>query len=492
MQRPCDPSAPRIALLLFLTLNFFFLLTSTGRVRTIDEVTVDFQAESMARHGSSALPQAVAAGLFYGKMDRTGQPRAPYGAGQAAIILPWHFGGRILRELLGGIPSRAKDIVLDAVVTSSSATFSALAAALAFLIFRRLGLAVRTSLGAAGLLALATPLFSYSAWFFSEPLATAILLSAALILFAAGEEPEISLRNAALAGALLGAALWVRPTHVLAAPVFLLALVAGGRPKSRRAALALAAVVGVFGAAYLLRNQIYFGNPFDFGYPAAAESGKRLNSFETPLATGLFGFLLSPGKSIFLFAPPVLLAIPGVVRLARRNRGLAIVAGVTPLVYLFFYARYTQWEGGYCYGPRYLVPVLALLCLSLGPMLGDASPGIRKAAVALLIAGFFVQAVGISTSFLEDQANGSYYDQLWNYRLSYSPLVSMSRKLLHYAASPVPAPIGRGFDRWFVFLAKAGVSRGTIAGGVLLQLSGLLFFGWRLRQALPPPAAHDR
>src|SRR5271168_1191386 len=72
------PLAKRICLLLLLALNFLFLITSSGRVRTIDEVSVDLQTESLALHGNTAVPQAEALGTFYGKRDRWGQPRAPY------------------------------------------------------------------------------------------------------------------------------------------------------------------------------------------------------------------------------------------------------------------------------------------------------------------------------------------------------------------------------------------------------------------------------
>ncbi|HEY4819114.1 MAG TPA: hypothetical protein VIH67_16930 [Candidatus Acidoferrum sp.] len=477
------PSRRRIAILLFLALDFLFLLTSSGRVRTVDEVSVDFQAESLVTRGSTAVPQAVAANFFYGKVDRRGQPRAPYGEGQAILVAPWHVVARMLRAVLPGIPAQSRDLFVDVVVTSSSATFSALAAALALWIFCELGIDIKTATLAALMLALATPLFAYSAWFFSEPLAAALLLGTALALFTGGGEQR-STALVALAGVLLGVTIWVRPSHIIAVPVFLLALLIRDREKSIRAAITLAAVVGFFGGMYLLRNQIYFGNPMDFGYPEVAEGGKHLNSFETPLATGLYGFLLSPGKSVFLFAPLVLLAVPGVLRLAKRNVPLAIVAGGTPLIYLLFFARYTQWEGGYCVGPRYLVPGIALLCLGLGPALADATPQIRKLALVLFAAGMLVQVVSVATSFMEDQTTGRYYDARWNYRMDYSSIRGQTSLLLHYLASSKPARMNFGHDRWFVFLAKGGVARGVLAAGIVFELAGLVFFGGRLRKAL--------
>ncbi|MGH7141712.1 MAG: hypothetical protein ACREGH_03710, partial [Minisyncoccia bacterium] len=469
-----------------------------GRVRTIEEISVVFQAESLATHGNPAVPQAGPANLFYGKVDRAGRPQAASGLGQAVVVLPWYGLGRLL-GLLPGVPPGTRDIVVDAAVTASSATFSALAAALALLIFLRLGLAARPAVAAALLLALATPLFSYSAWLFSEPLAAALFLGAALFLFTGDANAAIPARDAYRAGLLLGVAIWIRPAHAVAATVFFVALVArnvairsrGGKPN--RSAFVLAAVVLLFFVAFLIRNKILFGSPLDFGYPAAAGGIKPPNSFDTPLLRGLFGFLISPGKSIFIFAPPILLALAGIRRLAQRDLGLAIVAVLTPVAYLFYFARYAQWEGGYCFGPRYLVAPLALLCLGLGPVFAavsaPAGAWARRAAWVLFFAGFAVQIIGMSTSFVEDEITGAYYNQQGRYRMSYDPLVSQTRLLLRYIETPTVAPIGRGFDRWVIFLLKVGISRGLVMIFWGLEWAGAIFFTWKLEGLLakPPP-----
>jgi hypothetical protein len=117
-------------------------------------------------------------------------------------------------------------------------------------------------------------------------------------------------------------------------------------------------------------------------------------------------------------------------------------------------------------------------------VLAEAGPRVRKLAVLLFAAGMFVQVISISTSFLEDQATGRYYDAQWNYRMEYSSIVGQGRLLLHYTTTSQAALIGLGFDRWFVFLGKAGVSSSLLAAGLCVELAGLLFFGWRLRKAL--------
>jgi len=473
----------RVFFIFFLTLNFLFLLLSSGRVRTRDELNADLQAESLATRGSTSIPQAVNF-FFYGKYDRWGEPQPPYGPAHAAFLIPWYYAGRGILAVVPGIPYRAKEVVVDATVVASSATFAALAAGLAFLVFARLGLSIRISVMAASMLALATPILSYSAVLYSEPLTCALLFGAAAVLFAGSNKMLISWQEAALAGILLGTMIWVRPAHVIAAPVFLLALLIRDGEKGWRAVRILGIAVAMFGLAYLSRNYYLFGNPFDFGYPNVSDGGKNMNSFDTPLFTGLYGFLLSPGKSVFLFAPPILLAIAGIRKLARLDKGLAVVVGALPVIYLFFYATFTQWEGGFCVGPRYLVPAIAVLCLGLGPVLENAGAWIRRLAIGLTVAGFAVQAINLATSFFEDQANGNYYDLQYNYRMDYAPLITMSRQLIHYLASPVSAPAGRGFDRWFVFLHKAGVSNGAVGAFLALEVVGFFFFAKWLMETL--------
>lgn len=470
----------RTALLLFLTLHFLYLLTSSGRVRTMDEVTVDYEVESVATRGSTSIPQAAAAGYFYGKNDRFGRPQGPYGPANAALVVPWYWAGRALGAVLPGIPKPVSTLFTDAFVTASSAAFSAAAVAFLFLILRRKDIAQKPALMAAGLVALATPVFCYSSWFFSEPLATALLLAGVYWVFRGGSEEPITMRDAARGGTLLGLLVWVRMTHAIALPMVALGMLLRGGKKNLRAIIVLCAVSGIFCTGYLVRNYHLFGNPFDVGYPSHAEGGTKVVGFDTPLLKGLGIFLFSPGKSVLLYAPPLLLALAGLRGLAGRDRGLAFVACGVPLVYLLFYARYSYLEGAYSYGPRYLVPVTALCCVGLGPVLEKAAPWGKPAAAAALLAGFFVQCVGMATNFLEDMTGGRYYDANWVYRPDYSPFASMLERFWHYATMNGPAPLGRGFDRWFVFLSKAGVARGLIVAGVLVELAGLAYCGWRL------------
>jgi hypothetical protein len=158
---------------------------------------------------------------------------------------------------------------------------------------------------------------------------------------------------------------------------------------------------------------------------------------------------------------------------------------VAPLaILLAFYSKYTQFEAGYSFGPRYLIPGLWLLGLTFGIAVRDGSKRIRAIALALVLAGATVNVIGLATSPLEDMAGGRYYDERFDYRLDYNPLQGQLGLLLKYASDPKPAPIGLGFDRWFVFLHKGGVSTTWLAivGGVVA--AGCLAAGWQLKRSL--------
>ncbi len=469
---------------IFLVFSFLYLLTSSGRVRTVDEYMAFFETESIVLKHSTTVPQAVQLNYYYGKYDVHGAPRTPYPPGHPLFAAPWYLFGHYVFERLPGMPAGVNPLILQASVCFSSACFAAATVAILFLIFYALGLDVTRAFLTAAMAGVATPVFAYSSWFFSEPVTTALLVAAAYFVLARHKDELIPISSAAIGGALLGLAVFVRPAHALAAMVFFAALLVRDRVRGIVPALVLGVCSAAGLAALLIYNFQVYGNALEFGYPAVAEGGKRLNSFETPILTGLFGFLFSPGKSIFLFAPPVVLALFGIPRLWRRDRGLAVVAGGTLPAYLLFYSRYSQWEGGYCVGPRYMVPALGLLCVGLAPVMADLSKRTRVAAIVLTIFGAAVQVIAIATSFMESQVpTGVYYGRNWIYQMSYS-LSSQIRVLSYHIANPAAARLGLGFDRWFVFLGKLGVSHVTLAGIFCVMVAGLVLSAVSLRKTL--------
>src|SRR4051794_30980597 len=99
----------------------------------------------------------------------------------------------------------------------------------------------------------------------------------------------------------------------------------------------------------LYLNQIRFGNPLSFNAPSQAKG------FSTPIWFGLYANLFSVGRSIFLYSPPTLLALFTFREFYRQRRAEAMLFLIIGSLYLLFYSTYGFWDGGWAFGPRFLL-----------------------------------------------------------------------------------------------------------------------------------------
>jgi len=73
---------------------------------------------------------------------------------------------------------------------------------------------------------------------------------------------------------------------------------------------------------------------------------------------GFSGFLFSPGKSIFLFAPVIIPAFDSLAETWRSNRSMGDIGRLTSTQFYFAVFQVCQWEGGYGTVRAYFVPSL--------------------------------------------------------------------------------------------------------------------------------------
>jgi len=486
----------RVSRRLFLFFFALYALTSSGNAfRVPDEFEVYFQAEHLVDAHDLSVPQTLSvnengAPIFFGKFGVDGKPYAPYGPGVAFLILPFHLVGRAVAEIAG--VARAPlpaGIAWEFLVGGITALAMAFAAALAVAGFFRacvaLGAPERAALRLAAVLGLGTMLWPYGTTLYCEAwLAAAFIWAAALLAevppHGERDAPSAPFRRVGVAAMLIALAIVTKPTAIVIAPAFVAAVLLDRRatPRGRvTVAAALSVAIALGAAVHIAWNMTRFGNPLDFGYNLAGmiphPPARPFALEEVP--RGLFVQLLTPGKSLFVWAPVTLLSMLSFRTCWERARGLVAGLIVALTSALIFYAAYLFPDGGYSHGPRHLVPLVPLLMLPL------AVPGVAvspRALRACAIVGFVVAALAVTVSFFEDQAPvqigtrlvSPYYERIdpapggpnIRYRLDYIPFkfaLTSGRWL-----SPSRAP-GNGPDFFALHLVQA---RRMFSGGTAL------------------------
>jgi hypothetical protein len=121
--------------------------------------------------------------------------------------------------------------------------------------------------------------------------------------------------------------------------------------------------------------------------------------FGEQLPIGLWGLFLSPGKSVFLYNLPLvvaLLALPHAWRTRSRDWAVALLLTAAPVVLV--YSRFYFWAGDWCWGPRYIMFLVPIALLPAVFLLDDLLRSPRAwtlpAWAGVLALGAWIQIVG--------------------------------------------------------------------------------------------------
>lgn len=491
-------SRTQLSLAIFLALAGFYLLTMSGHTYSPDEETMLAVTRGILARGDVAVVVEEGAPVSALRPGRGDGRYSPYGVLPSLLAIPL----QALGAPLGGDDAGARDYASRLAVTALNGLLTAATGAVLAAWALALGAPRRWAVALALIYGLATFAWPYARTFFSEPLAALLITASACAAERAGHAPDdqAAARLLLIAGLAAGLLLPTRIAAGIALPVIGLYVAWLGWRAWRRSgapgagALALVAfALGFLPGALLLiwYNVARFGTPLASGY--ASEAGL----FTTPFAEGLYGLLLSPGKGVLLFAPPLLLAAPGAVALWRRGRAdLVLLALGLFLSHLLLYARWGEWQGGGVWGPRFLLPVVApLLVLGAGLWQGPAGgAGARRlwlpAAWLLVAAGFIGNLGGVLLNFGTYVVAPAPADKL--YSLAGSPLVGhwamLGERWGRYRA---PAPVCRLGDGLFPTEDPGGAAlpRRTGARGELRCATAGARLAFTLDDRRPPGAA---
>ena len=386
-----DPSVQRppykTALLAALLAWCVYVATTGGSFAT-DLASYEV-TRSLVEDGSVAMRYDVF-GTGYYERGVDGRFYAPVGLGHPLFGVPFYAAGRL--AVAAGLRAGKPESITKAAVVFGSTVAAAGCVFFACLLAWRLSHDARAAVEASLALAFATPLWVYAKFGFNAPLATLCLTAAAY-----GVVTGLSGRRAgplAAGGLALGYAVITRHEMILAAIPAALWLWVASRGSRRERVVWFAAFgtpVVIALAVWMIYNDLRFGHPLDTGLLRDPTT-----QMDTSLLVGLHGLLLSPGRSLFLYAPLSLAGLVALWQLRRDDWPPALFFFLHLALFLVAISKLHQWDGGESYGPRYLVPVLPFVTLPIVRWLGPtAPPGARRTIRALTLLAVLVQVPGV-------------------------------------------------------------------------------------------------
>lgn len=291
-----------------------------------------------------------------------------------------------------------RDIFLRLAYAVLPALATAVAGVLVYALVRTLGyaapVAVLTALG----YGLGTMAWPYAKLDFTEPPATAFVLLATLLLTLALRRaldgPDLPNRGesgsavraqhaaplqaspvllAGLAGVSCIAAIATKYVTACFVPLLLVQglLLVTELPSGRRLGAAVR-LLGAFllpiltlGIVALAASVVVAGGP-----PvllAEFFGGLQRGWLGLPPWIGFRGLVFSPGKSLFLYSPFLILGLVSIPLFVRRHGWRGALYIVVPVLFIAIYSLKRVWDGG-GWGPRYMVPMLPFLAIVAAPL----------------------------------------------------------------------------------------------------------------------------
>jgi 4-amino-4-deoxy-L-arabinose transferase-like glycosyltransferase len=462
-----------------------FLLTDSGHVQTTDVDQSVSVAEHIVQRGDISIDFPVVAGGG-GIRGHDQRVYSGHDIGLAALFVPiaasrhWNW-----------IPVNLANFLY----TLIDPVFGAATVLVFFLFAWELTKKIVASAIAAGILATTTTVWPYAhVSFDAEPTAFFLLTSAYLLYRVEQRESAWPILGS---GAAAGAAILLRQDSAIVVAflgLWLLIVVRRrhrdvGAPAVATILLFVAPLVGAAGITFW-HNALRFGSWFDNGH-----GGDPKLKASTPLWRGLAGQLVSPGKGLVFFVPPVLIAIVGWWLIRQRNSSIWWIVPAAALADLVYHSRLAVWSGEEAWGPRFAVPIVPLIMLPICLVIArwvTLHRLTRFVVVIVLIAGISVQAAGVGVDYyaIEKDHRSSLEQEAWHTSQILLGWQALDRSfhgrdpypsVMHGGVAPDPVP---PLDFWWIDsqLARAN-RRATEITVLVLALTFVMATAWVVRSS---------
>ncbi len=332
------------------------------------------------------------------------------------------------------------------------------------------------------LLGLGTILWPYSKTFFREPLACLFILLAALSMERWRSKRYRSIAYLIASILALAAAFLAKEAVIFALPALVIIIFPSTRLPKR--ILKLGVIVFTMLVCIFILSTVFASSlPFPVLYQRLAALFHRSPEQIATVHHAFHTYLLSVGGSVWGTSPVLLLAIPGLIVLYRRQEyryPFAVTAIVCGFALGYAVLRGDHWFGGLSWPPRFMIPVIPFLMLGTLPIFDHVLSLVRRwwvisGVVVICIYSLWVQLSAVSFDWgvyiklLPPEANGLVE---WGGGLN---VLRYLRWVL------IPTALGR-FQLDFAW-ERVGVPVWPVACFVIIVISGI----WVFRLLRKPP-----
>jgi hypothetical protein len=189
------------------------------------------------------------------------------------------------------------------------------------------------------------------------------------------------------------------PTVVLAIGLFLVCFL----PSKNKSDFIKVAWIGTIPLLlFLIHNKLSFGSPFKLGY------GEMSNTFTEGMSQGFFGvsqpsaensvqLLFGTYRGLFTHSPLLVICIAGFFywpKTQLKNIFLPLI--ISSLALLLIISGYSFWQGGVCWGPRHLVPIIPFLAMGIAHL--PTRLFRHPISLVLIVVSFFYNILATATT----------------------------------------------------------------------------------------------
>ncbi|MFH1452506.1 MAG: hypothetical protein ABIH00_00820 [Armatimonadota bacterium] len=406
----------KIILFLIIMFTCFYALFIPGSIGG-DGYQVYLTAKNLVLNGKLHIAEQdltpdLKQTYYYNKAD--GHHYFGYGMLQALIMIPFYIKGLLLSKISG----IDQGLLTKLFVNFSNCLITAFIIAGLYILSRLLNYSIKISIILGVLAGITTMLWNYSKESFSEPLSCLLFIFAFIfaVLYKNNLNDNVkdksninkgSNKYIFLSSIFLGLSLLTKIANIIFIIPLLIYFGLIAYENKKLSSFIKAFFIVMFTILFFMLvnmyvNKIRFGSFLHLGYIDLADMGNtHVHIKKTGIITVFYGFLLSSGRSIFVYNPVLIAALFGIASFYKKFKKESYALLSFIIISFLLFSSVPFWYGGLCWGPRYLYPLIPFLMLPLGEVFTEKRfEFIKKRILPLLvILGILIQIPSVMANY---------------------------------------------------------------------------------------------